>query len=374
MEAIGQLAAGIAHDLNNALAAVVGHLQLLRMGIGDGNRDEQSIDTALSGCKRAYSLIEQLLGFSRQGKYNITSISLQRLVRETIDFLRKVVGANIRMDIDASSPDVVVRGDTSQIQQALTNLIINAKQAIDGTGIITFRFGAKTVDHPERFNGAAQAGRFAFVSVEDTGIGIPPENIDKVFEPFFTTKGQSNGTGLGLSTVYGVMQSHGGWIEVESALGSGSTFSLYFPEARGAVLEVVHSKVKEAQKSSGTIVVIDDEKVLVDLGQEFLKRAGFRTFGFTDAEAALEWYKIHHQEVDLLVLDMKMPGMDGQVCFEELLKVNPRAQIAILSGYSQDAAAQDLLKRGALKFFQKPLKYPDLVSWIAQTLAKSNAA
>lgn len=374
MEAIGQLAAGIAHDLNNALAAVVGHLQLLKLGAADAAKSEHSIDTALTGCKRATSLIEQLLGFSRQGKYNTTTVSLERIARETIDFLRKVLGAEIEIVIEAPSRELLVVGDASQIQQALTNLIINAKQAMPSGGRITFRFGIKQIDRPERFNPSALPGSFCFVSVEDTGTGIAPENVDKVFDPFFTTKTQSNGTGLGLSTVYGMLQSHGGWVELESELGRGSEFSLFFPEAKGAVREVVQTSPKEVQHCSGTIMVIDDEPVLVELGKEFLTRAGFKVHGFSDVEEALQWYRGNCAAVDMIVLDMKMPGMDGSECFHQLKHIHPDARVVMLSGYSQDQAAQDLLNRGALRFFQKPLKYPDLVQWIANTLSSTPAA
>jgi PAS domain S-box-containing protein len=374
MEAIGQLAAGIAHDLNNALAAVVGHLQLLKLGAADAAKSEHSIDTALTGCKRATSLIEQLLGFSRQGKYNTTTVSLERVARETIDFLRKVLGAEIEIVIEPPSKELFVIGDASQIQQALTNLIINAKQAMPSGGRITFRFGVKQVDRPERFNPSALPGSFCVVSVEDTGTGIAPENVDKVFDPFFTTKTQSNGTGLGLSTVYGMLQSHGGWVELESELGRGSEFLLFFPEAKGAVREVVQTSPKEVQSCSGTIVVIDDEPVLVELGKEFLTRAGFKVHGFSDVEEALQWYRRHWAAVDMIVLDMKMPGMDGSECFHQLKHIHPDARVVMLSGYSQDQAAQDLLNRGALRFFQKPLKYPDLVQWIANTLSSTRAA
>lgn len=374
MEAIGQLAAGIAHDLNNALAAVVGHLQLLKMGSSDVIKSEHSINTALTGCKRATSLIEQLLGFSRQGKYNTTVVSLERIASETVDFLRKVLGADIAIEMDSPAHELLVKGDPSQIQQALTNLIINAKQAMPAGGRIAFRFGLKQIDKPERFNASAAAGRYCFVSVEDTGVGIPPGNIDKVFEPFFTTKGQTNGTGLGLSTVYGMMQSHGGWVDLESEVGKGTTFSLYFPESAGAPVEASPVKPRTLQNCSGTVIIIDDEPVLVELGQEFLRRAGFETHGFSSAEEALEWYRTNWTEVDMIILDMKMPGMDGRECFQELRCINPRAHIAMLSGYSQDHTAQELLAMGALKFFQKPLKYPDLVQWIAQMLSKEKAA
>ncbi len=232
-------------------------------------------------------------------------------------------------------------------------------------GTITFRFGAKRRSHPERFNPAAKAGRYAFLAVEDTGIGITPENLDKVFEPFFTTKSRSRGTGPW--SLDGVRHHAKSRRLGRSRIGAGrgSVFALYFPESKGAILEVLPQQwAGESNERSGAVMVVDDEKVLVDLGQEFLRRSGLRTFGFTDAEEALRWYQMHWTEVDVVILDMKMPGTDGLTCFTELRRINPLAQIAILSGYSQDAAAQELLKRGALKFFQKPLKYPDLVQWV----------
>lgn len=370
MEAIGQLAAGIAHDLNNALAAVVGHLQLMRMGPPLEGQLGSSVDIALKGCKRATSLIEQLLGFSRQGKYNLQGVCLQRAVTETVEFLGRIVGTDLDIVKTGETRDLMIMADQAQLQQALTNLILNAKHAMPQGGTITFDFSRREVSHPERFNTKAKPGEYAMLKVIDTGSGIAAENLDKIFEPFFTTKGPEHGTGLGLSMVYGIVQNHNGWIHAESEVGIGTIFTLYFP--------IVEEKIKNTDSSgdvtlasgSGLVMVVDDEPFLVELAQQFLNKSGYQAKCFTDARAALEWYRENFRTVDLIVLDMKMPRMDGRSFFDQAMRINKKSRIVILSGFIQDEAAQDILERGALHFFHKPLKYPELLDWISRNIGK----
>lgn len=370
MEAIGQLAAGIAHDLNNALAAVVGHLQLMKMGAPLEGQHGASVDIALKGCKRATSLIEQLLGFSRQGKYNLQAVCIQRAVTETVEFLGRIVGTDLDIVKTGEAEDLMILADQAQLQQALTNLILNAKHAMPSGGTITFDFSRRQVDHPERFNSKAKAGEFAVLKVIDTGSGIAPENLDKIFEPFFTTKGPEQGTGLGLSMVYGIVQNHNGWIHAESELGIGTIFTLYFPTVQERSKgQDAHGDVSFAS-GSGLVMVVDDEPYLVELAKQFLNRAGYQAQCFTDSRVALEWYRENYSSVDLIVLDMKMPRMDGRSFFDQAMRINKKSRIVILSGYIQDDAAQDILERGALHFFHKPLKYPELLDWISRNIGK----
>jgi len=373
MEAIGKLVAGIAHDLNNALSAVVGHLTLIQENKQIQADVKESLDVALSGCERAASLIDHLLGFSRQGKYNPSEIEIQRALTETLNFLARVVGQNIKIIKKGIQSGSFVKADSAQLQQVLTNLIINAAQAMPRGGELCFDFSERYVRSPEKFNPAARPGSYLVLSVIDTGSGIAPDDLDKIFEPFFTTKSESGGTGLGLAMVYGVMQSHGGWIEAESLKGSGTTFRLAFPLVSSKVTEPAPIKQSAPALGSGSILVIDDEPFLVELSKKFLDMAGFSTSAFTRADEALQWYAENFKTVKAVVMDMKMPGIDGVECFARIRKVNPNASVVILTGYIHDEAAQELIEKGAVKLFQKPLRYPELIDWLNQNLAKAQS-
>lgn len=370
MEAVGKLAAGIAHDLNNALAAVVGHLHLLGSAIETQGR--ASLETALTGCERASSLIQQLLGFSRQGKYNPEGLAIRNVVTTTVEFLAKVIDKDIIVDIGADDDALAIQGDVAQLQQVFTNLIINSVQAIKGSGRIQIDFGRREVLHPERFNPRSHTGFFVAVSITDTGAGIAPQHLDKIFDPFFTTKGEREGTGLGLSTVYGIMQNHSGWVEVESEIGVGTRFSLLFPQLEGAIATPPPKPlpIMSEARASGHVMVLDDEPVLVDLARQFLSNAGVFVTGFSDPKEALDWYRTHAHEVDIVILDMKMPRIDGPTCFHEIRRLNPDACVVIMSGYVEDTSAQALLEAGVYHFFEKPLRYPELVGWIVSQLDK----
>lgn len=369
MEAIGQLAAGIAHDLNNSLAAVVGHLQLMAMDRTMGGPLQRSLQVALSGCEKASSLIERLLGFSRQGKYNLETLSLAKIAEDTVAFLERIIGNDIAIRWCGTEQILDVHVDEAQLQQALTNLIINARQAMPQGGEITFEFSTRIVEHPGRFNPKARPGDYVCLTVRDTGTGIDPSHLDKIFEPFFTTKSNASGTGLGLAMVYGIMQHHGGWVEVSSTVGSGTSFTLYLPRARAAVNSTQSETPSlSPAKERVRIMVIDDEQALVDLTSQFLELAGYEPVPFTVPEQALEWYRTNHRSVALVIMDMKMPHMDGTQMFRELRAIAPDAQVVVLSGYINDEAARRLIDQGALKFFQKPLQYPELVEWISGLL------
>ena len=373
MEAIGQLASGIAHDLNNALGAVVGHLQLIQDTFSLPNEVIKSIDIALNGCSRASGLIEQLLGFSRQGQYNLTYVDLISLINETVQFLGRIIGPSIKIKRQSTTSNFLVHADIGQLQQALTNIIINATQAMPSGGTITFNCESITVDSPESYNSSAKPGEYIKLSIADSGQGISQKYIDKIFEPFFSTKGEGNGSGLGLSMVYGILQSHGGWVTVSSQVGHGAVFDLFIPRAKNIVKAAapLNSLALSPLKDiTGRVLVIDDEENLVELTLMFLKKNGIEGTGFVDPLAALDWYQTNYGLVDLIILDMRMPKLHGKDCFEALRFINPEAHVVILSGYSRNESAQRVLNKGALHFFQKPLKYPDLMEWIKNFLSE----
>ncbi len=376
MEAIGQLAAGIAHDLNNALAAVTGHLQLMKMRDELTPKLSESVDVSLQGCERACSLIDQLLGFSRQGKYNLQICSTQGLVNQTLKFLEPVLDRRIEVRTQLPQEALPINIDPGQIQQALTNLLINAQHAINGSGTIDINTGIRRVDDASLYNSKAKAGKYAYIEVIDSGVGIKKEYQNKIFEPFFSTKPSREGSGLGLAMVYGTMQNHQGWISVSSVENKGATFTLYFPlmqisDDRNTAKVI---ELPREIKSAGAVLLIDDEESLIALASEFFKEHGFSVYSFSKPSEALEWYADNFSKIDTIILDMKMPRVSGPTCFHSLKQINPEAAIILLSGYIQDKAVQDLLRQGAIKFFQKPVKYAELVAWVAREISLRNKA
>lgn len=371
MEAVGQLAAGIAHDLNNSLGAVVGHLQIIRMQESLSSQAAQSVDIALTGCSRASTLINQLLSFSRQGKYDFKVTSIQHLIGESLDFLGKIVSPSVEIKRSGQLEDLFISADQAQLQHVITNLVINACHAMPKGGALNFSFSTTYILRPQNFNQKSKAGNFVVLTVSDTGSGIPEDLLSKIFDPFFTTKEEGEGSGLGLSMVYGIMQNHGGWIEVDSEAGMGTAFSLYFPQVGAPSLSLVERKengAKGKKEGVGKILVIDDEPMLVELACNFLERAGFTTQPFSSPDEAFEWFRANHAEVSLVLLDMKMPGYNGSKSFKILREIDPEAQVVLISGYIDDREVHDLLDKGALSFIQKPVKYTELVAWISRTI------
>lgn len=373
MEAIGQLASGIAHDLNNALAAVVGHLHLLQISSKLDEAAAQSVQVALAGCNRAGSLTNQLLGFSRQGKYNPQPLLVAALMHDTLRFLEPIIAKDIRIESSITNQDLVVLGDAAQLQQVLTNLIINATQAMPNGGLIQMTCVEVNISHSQIPNPHAEAGKFAVIRVQDSGTGIKPEHLDKIFEPFFTTRGNGKSSGLGLAMAYGIIHNHGGWIEVSSEVGKGSIFSVFLPRTDLAPATLDQPKISSQRNIDGHVLVIDDEPLLVDLTKRLFESHGFTCSGFVSGSEAIKWYQQNWKEVSCIVLDMKMPQIAGTACFRALREINPSAKIVLFTGYTEDEEAHALLELGALRVFQKPLKYEELVAWISHNISSSNA-
>lgn len=359
MEVIGQLAAGIAHDLNNSLGAVVGHLHLIKMQSESNPNIGRSSDIALSGCERASSLIEQLLGFSRHKKYNLEKASIAQLATQTIELLSSVISKKIIIETRGTAHELLVHADSDQLQQALANIILNACQAMPQGGTLTLDYSSRVISNAKHYNPSARPGSYVVLGISDTGTGITEEHLDKIFEPFFSTKEKGQGTGLGLPMAYQVLQDHAGWIEVSSQLEQGTTFTLYLPQVqRESTLPEDQSKdqVQPETQQEFFVVVIDDEKFLVELCETFLQKAGFQSAGFSDPAEALNWYQTNWGKTDLIILDLRMPGISGEECFDRIKMINPDAQVIVLTGFLQSDLQNKLLNKGALKFFSKTFK------------------
>lgn len=378
MDAIGKLTAGIAHELNNALLTVMGNIGLAKNYGGDDSRVDERLQLALKGCERSAALIRQLMGFARQGFYRPERTDFDELVREAIGFLSPILEKNVSLHFECSSIPNEVIVDRGQFHQVVANLVINAQQAMQNGGRIYLACGRSEQLSPSHRNPEAVPGTFITLRVEDEGEGIDPSHIDRVFEPFFSTKPKSQGTGLGLSVVYGIMQRHGGWIDLESEKGRGTTVTLYLPEAppaeRTAAAEDTRSSTAHAPPhGKGAILVIDDEETLVDVVCRYLEEFGYSTTGFTDAPRALEWYGEHKDEIDVVVLDMKMPHMDGSEVFDALRATKPDERVFLFSGYSQDEAVEKLIEKGAIGFFRKPVDFDQLLHRLGDVLMPSRA-
>jgi signal transduction histidine kinase/ActR/RegA family two-component response regulator len=368
MESIGLLAGGIAHDFNNILGGILGYASFVKTQVPKEDRIYPHLETIERSALRAAELTSQLLGFARGGKYVVGPLIINDLVRETADLLRGTIETNIAMTtgLDASSP--VIEADASQMQQVLMNLCVNARDAMPGGGELTIT--TTRLDAPDAFLRSipeARGGRFVRIEIADTGIGIEKAIRGKIFDPFFTTKEKGKGTGLGLATVYGIVKNHNGFINVESEIGSGTTFSVYIP-AVDKVAAKVQENESRPQGGQETILVVDDEEMIRMLVRDILEEIGYNVLSAADGIEAVELYKEKDGEIDLVILDMTMPGMGGRETFEKLKEMNPSVRAILSTGYAADERARQMLAMGVKAFVQKPYRIDDLASAVRRTL------
>ncbi len=369
MEALGQLAGGIAHDFNNMLSGITGYAQIIRRknrsaeGACKDPDLDKNIAVVLKAADRAGDLTNKLLAFSRQGKYQAVSVNVHEAIGEVIGLLEHTIDRRIRIVSDLRADVAVVVGDPAQIQNAILNLGMNAKDAMEESGgEIRFssriqRLTGNDADVPDE---NLAPGEYLVIAVCDSGVGMTSEVRERLFEPFFTTKTIGKGTGLGLASVYGAMKSHDGAITVESEPGNGATFALYFPLRRD-VEPPPDTKKVEIYRGKGRILIVDDEEIVCDILSHMLEELGYTVAGkCKDGGEALRFYKEHMELVDLIILDMNMPVMNGFDCFAALRELNPNAKVIVATGYSIQSKTQKILTCGVAGFLQKPFKLDSL--------------
>jgi PAS domain S-box-containing protein len=366
MDAIGHLAGGVAHDFNNQLTGIMGYAELLASAIEDPELASYAAHIARAS-RRSADLTRQLLAFARRGNYQEVAVDVHALLGEVVALLERSLDKRITIHQELAAGSHVVMGDPSQLQNALLNLGINARDAMPDGGALTIRTSVASA-------GASTTERHLRVVVSDTGTGMSEETLKRIFEPFFTTKAPGKGTGMGLASVYGAVQIHKGTISVESALGRGTTFQIDLPlsDQQGAG-QAVGQGPRSVSLAGRRALVIDDERDVREVIRTVLARAGCRVETFADGPEAIAAFAAWWREIDVVILDMVMPKMGGQGVFRELRRIDPRARVVLLSGHSLDGEAQSLLDEGAEAFVAKPFHAEALLEQVDACASRGRA-
>ncbi len=369
MEAIGTLAGGIAHDFNNLLGGILGNIGLLQMSLPEDHQALSRARTIEKIVQRGANLAKQLLGYAREGKYQIQIISINLLIRETLEMFsrtRRQILIHTSLQKDLWN----VEGDPTQIEQVLLNLYINAADAMPSGGELFIDTENIMLSKIHAKHHLGEAGQYVVISVRDTGHGMDKETKKRIFDPFFTTKAVGKGTGLGLASAYGIVKNHNGNIDVYSEPGKGSIFKIYLPSCDKQAEEAVALEEKSVLRGNETILLVDDEYEFRDVGEAMLRELGYTVITAVNGREACEIFSDGKDAIDLVILDMIMPLMNGGETFNRLKSTKPAIKVLLSSGYSADSEAADILARGCDGFIQKPFRLIELSKRVRELLDK----
>jgi two-component system cell cycle sensor histidine kinase/response regulator CckA len=369
MEAIGTLAGGIAHDFNNILMGIQGNASLLDLRLDPGHAGHEKIQNIEKYVESGTELSRQLLGFARRGKYNVKASDINDIIEKSASMFARTK-KEIRVHNQLAPEVWAVEVDRGQIEQVLLNLYINAWQAMPDGGDLYLITENLFLDENYVSPYKVKPGCYVKVTVADSGVGIDKADTARVFEPFFTTKEMGRGTGLGLASVYGIVKGHGGHINVYSEKGQGTTFTIYLPaSAREVEAEVRHAPAT-VQKGQETVLLIDDEEMIIDVGRGLLGELGYTVLAALSGPEALEMYRQNAGRIDIVIMDMIMPGLGGGETFDRLKRINPNVKVLLSSGYSINGQASKIMERGCNGFIQKPFTLKQLSAKIREILDK----
>jgi PAS domain S-box-containing protein len=373
MDAIGQLAGGVAHDFNNILTAIMGFAEVITMRMEQGHPFEHHVRQILAASERAADLTRGLLAFSRKQVLHVRAIELSEVVNGVRKMLRRLIPEDIDFRVKTASTGMAVVADKGQIEQVLMNLVTNARDAMPSGGVLTLESGVGVIDEGfVKRNGFGLPGRYAKLVVHDTGCGMDKETREKIFDPFFTTKAVGKGTGLGLSIIYGIVKQHNGFITVESSLGGGTTFCVYLPLTQEQKQDL--SMVRRAEPLQGgreTILLVEDDEVVRDLDRSILEEAGYTVIEASDGLEALDAFKERGSCVDILVTDVIMPNMDGKSLFQEIVRIRPHMKVLFMSGYATDTLDAKGVLDDEYDFLPKPVMPSELLKRLREILDHS---
>ncbi len=370
MEAIGQLAGGIAHDFNNLLTVIGGRSSLLQMRLPPDHPARRDIDLIQTTAQRAAGLTRQLLAFSRKQVLEPRPVDLSALVEGVTPILRRLIGEHIEIVILPEGDPGKVMADPGQMEQVIVNLVVNARDAMPDGGTLTIATAGRTVEEPglRVQDQVVPAGRYVTLSIRDTGSGMDAATAARIFEPFFTTKEPGKGTGLGLSTVHGIVHQSGGYLDLETAVGRGTTFTIYLPRIPDAAAVPATGAEPDAEliRGSGTILLVEDDEELRRLSAEVLTASGYAVLEASDPLEALTLCERRSEPIDLLLTDMLMPAMRGPELAAQLWESRPALKVLIMSGYTESGATDG---QPRWRFLQKPFTPQSLSEAVREALA-----
>jgi signal transduction histidine kinase/ActR/RegA family two-component response regulator len=358
MESIGTLAGGIAHDFNNLMMGIQGNTDLIALDTEPTSDNYQRLKNIDQYVESGARLTRQLLGFAQAGKYNARPTDLNELVEKTAHMFART-RKEVSVHLEPEDRVWAVEVDQGQIEQVLLNLFVNAWQAMPEGGDLYISIENRILDNEKALLLGNQPGPYVVTTVRDTGVGMTAAVQEKIFDPFFTTRTMSRGTGLGLASAYGIVKHHGGTIKVSSEKGAGATFYVYIPASGKEVLKETE-RTAPIEKGTGSILLVDDEKMIIDVGKQLLDHLGYRVLTAGSGKEAIELMTRNHQNIDLVILDLIMPEMGGGETFDALRGIAPRIKILLSSGYALEGEAEDIIERGCNGFIQKPFRLNDL--------------
>jgi signal transduction histidine kinase/ActR/RegA family two-component response regulator len=362
MESLGMLASGIAHDVNNLLGIILGHAGLMQENLHNHQQVMRSLDAIQTASVRGATLVRQLLTFARKGEPSFEPTSIAALLGEVVTLTRETFPRTIEIHSDVAPDLPTVNADIAQLHQVFINLCVNARDAMPSGGSLSIvaRLAARgdvAIQIPD-----PAVNSLIHITVVDTGIGMDEDTRRRVFDPFFTTKEPGKGTGLGLALAYSVMQSHGGAVAVESEVGRGTRFHLYFPVRPGSEVSVAPADLQPTKQRAGeTILVIEDEEMLADMVSVALRDAGYTVLSATDGIMGVETYRTHSREIDLVVTDFGLARMQGDEVVREIRALDPRARIIVASGFIEPIVRKGLMANGVIEIVQKPYRPKEMV-------------
>ena len=369
LEAMGTLAGGIAHDFNNILGAILGNGEMALRDAPKGSRLARDLDTIMVAGERGRALVERVLTFSRSAVSERLPVHVEGVVREALAMVSANLPSSVTMHAKLHAGRAAVLGDATQVHQVVVNLATNAIQAMPAGGTLRIELAAERVEQPRAATiGGCGAGEYVVLTVADAGVGIAPEIVDRIFDPFFTTKEVGTGTGLGLSLVHGIVTDLGGAIDVASAPGAGTTFTVYLPRS-GDAAQLSEEEESALPRGDGQrVLIVDDEEPLVQVATRALVDLGYAPIGFTSSAAALEAFRADPERFDALITDERMPEMSGSALIREVRSTRSSMPVVLMTGYLEATAGEASLAMGADEVLKKPLLARDLATSLARVL------